>query len=61
LPKAGTPLLFAAGAKVFWDGSAKVCKATGAGFFPIGVAVVAAAAIDQKVVVRLNGAATTAV
>ena len=54
-------MTFAEGAKVFWDNSAKTCKATGAGYFPIGVAVKAAGANDTTVDVRLNGDAVTAV
>ena len=61
LPKAGTPLTFAAGAKVFWDNSAKTCKATSAGFYCIGAAVAAAGATDTHVLVRLDGRAVTAV
>jgi predicted RecA/RadA family phage recombinase len=61
LPKAGTPLTFAEGAKVFWDDSAKTCKATSAGYFPIGAAVTAAGANDTTVDVRLDGHSLTAV
>ena len=57
LPKAGTPLAFAEGAKVFWDNSAKTCKATSAGFYCIGAAVAAAGANDTHVLVRLDGRA----
>jgi predicted RecA/RadA family phage recombinase len=55
LPKPNTVTTFAAGARVFWDDTAKLCKATGAGFFPIGIATVAAAATDPTVTVRLDG------
>lgn len=61
LPKAGTPLTFAAGARVFWDDTAKTCKASGSGLFPIGVATVAAGADDATVSVRLDGVASIAV
>jgi predicted RecA/RadA family phage recombinase len=61
LPKAGTPLTFAEGAKVYWDDTAKTCKATAAGYFLIGAAVVAAGANDTTVDVRLDGHALTAV
>jgi predicted RecA/RadA family phage recombinase len=61
LPKAGTPLTFAEGAAVFWDASAKTCKATGAGFYKIGVAVKAAGAEDTHVNVRLDGVSVSAV
>ena len=55
------PLAFAEGAKVFWDNSAKTCKATSAGFYCIGAAVAAAGANDTHVLVRLDGRAVTAV
>jgi predicted RecA/RadA family phage recombinase len=61
LPKAGTPLTFAEGAAVYWDGSGKTCKASAAGFYKIGVAVKAAGADDTHVVVRLDGVSVTAV
>jgi predicted RecA/RadA family phage recombinase len=61
LPKAGTPLTFAEGAAVYWDNSAGECKASAAGFFKIGAAVVAAGATDTHVAVRLDGNTVTAV
>jgi hypothetical protein len=35
MPKAGTPLTFAEGSKVFWDNSAKTCKASSAEYYCI--------------------------
>jgi Uncharacterized conserved protein (DUF2190) len=61
MPKAGTQLTFAQGANVFWNNSAKTCKATSAGYYCIGAAVAAAGANDTHVIVRLDGRATTAV
>jgi predicted RecA/RadA family phage recombinase len=59
-PKAGTPLTFADGSKVFWDISAKT-KATSAGYYCIGAAVAAAGANDTHVIVKLDGRSVTAV
>jgi predicted RecA/RadA family phage recombinase len=55
MPKAGTPLTFAEGSKVFWDNSAKTCKATSAGYYCIGAAVAAAGATDKTVMCGLMG------
>jgi predicted RecA/RadA family phage recombinase len=60
MPKAGTQLTFAQGAKVFWDNSAQT-KATSAGYYCIGAAVAAAGASDTHVIVRLDGRSVTAV
>jgi predicted RecA/RadA family phage recombinase len=54
-------ITFAAGARVFWDDSGKVCTVTGAGLFPIGIATADAAATDGTVVVRLDGNSVAAV
>jgi predicted RecA/RadA family phage recombinase len=61
LPKPSSVTTFAVGARVFWDDAAKLCKTTGAGYFPIGIATVAAAATDPVVSVRLDGNSVTAV
>lgn len=61
LPKPNSVTTFTVGARVFWDDSAKLCKATASGYFPIGVATVAAAATDATVTVRLDGVAAAAV
>jgi predicted RecA/RadA family phage recombinase len=62
LPKVATVTTFAAGARVFWNDSTKLCDLTGAGLFPIGVATEAAGATDATVTVRLdaNGVAAVA-
>ena len=48
LPKAGTPLSISAGARVFWDAAASECKASAAGYWPIGCAIVDAGANDKS-------------
>jgi predicted RecA/RadA family phage recombinase len=42
LPKPNSVTTFAQGAPVFWDDTAKLCKASATGYFQIGVATVAA-------------------
>jgi predicted RecA/RadA family phage recombinase len=61
LPKVDSVTSFAEGAAVFWDSATKLCKATGAGFFKIGAATVAAGATDATVTVRLDGNSVVAV
>lgn len=61
LPKPNSVVTFAAGARVFWDDAAKLCKASAAGYFPIGVATAAAGATDATVTVRLDGNSVAAV
>ncbi|HEY8007984.1 MAG TPA: DUF2190 family protein [Methylocella sp.] len=61
LPKPNSVVTFAAGARVFWDDSGKTCKASAAGYFPIGIAAVAAGATDATVTVRLDGNSVVAV
>jgi predicted RecA/RadA family phage recombinase len=61
LPKGGTPLTFAEGAAVFWDNAAGTCKASAAGYFLIGTAILEAGANDTTVTVRLDGHSLTAV
>ena len=59
LPKAAG--VIAEGARVWWNDTLKVVvNATGAGFFPIGVAVGGAADADATVNVRLDGVAVAA-
>jgi predicted RecA/RadA family phage recombinase len=60
LPKPNSVVEFNVGEKVFWDASAKQCKKTSAGYWPIGAAVAAAAATEGHVVVRLDGHCLTA-
>lgn len=60
LPKPNSVVTFAAGAPVFWDDSAKLCKASATGYFKIGVATVAAGASDATVRVRLDANSTVA-
>lgn len=62
LPKAGGGgVTFADGAKVFWDNTAHLCKASATGYFEIGTAWEAAVNADTTVKVRLNGIGVTAV
>ncbi|HEX2448465.1 MAG TPA: DUF2190 family protein [Methyloceanibacter sp.] len=59
LPKAAG--IIAEGAKVWWNDTLKVVvNATGAGFFPIGVAVAGAGDTDTTVRVKLDGIAVVA-
>ncbi|MGO8847739.1 MAG: DUF2190 family protein [Methylocella sp.] len=60
LPKAASPIVFAAGAPVFWDKTNNVCTSVSLAHYPIGVATVAAAASDVSVTVRLDGVSTGA-
>ncbi len=60
LPKAASPIAFAAGARVFWDATGGVCTSVSTGHYPIGACTVAAAATDATVAVRLDGVATVA-
>jgi predicted RecA/RadA family phage recombinase len=60
LPKPNTVVAFAEGEKVFWDSVNSLCKKTAAGYFCIGAAIVAAAATDSTVAVRLDGQTLTA-
>lgn len=59
LPKDSTAVL-AVGTRVAWDNTAKEVNTLGAGRFPIGVAVEAAASGVTSVPVRLDGVATAA-
>ncbi|MFN3614848.1 MAG: DUF2190 family protein [Rubrimonas sp.] len=59
LPKASAAM-FAVGARVAWDNTAKQVNTPGAGRFPIGVAVEAAGTGVTSVAVRLDGVATAA-
>ncbi len=52
---------FAEGEIVYWDNANKRFDKTGTGFFPVGVAAVAAASTAAVCDVRLNGTAATAV
>jgi predicted RecA/RadA family phage recombinase len=61
LPKPNSVVTFAAGARVFWDDSAKTCGLTGVGLFPIGIAAIEASATEATVVVRLDGNSVAAV
>lgn len=54
LPKVSTDV-FAVGAAVYWDNTAKLMTSTTSGNTKIGVAVVAAANPSGTVTVRLNG------
>lgn len=54
LPKTGSGAL-AAGAKVYWDDTAKAATGTASGNSLIGVALAAAAADSANIRVRLNG------
>jgi predicted RecA/RadA family phage recombinase len=55
LPKPNSAVAFAVGERIFWDDTAKLCKKTATGYFPIGIATVAAGATDATVTVRLDG------
>ena len=57
LPKALATAI-AQGARVAWDDTAKQVVLPGAGFYPIGVAVLAAGNGPTSVRVRLDGVAT---
>lgn len=50
--------VFAAGGLVSWDAANSRCDAPGAGFYPIGVAIEAAAGGTTVVRVRLDGVGT---
>lgn len=52
---------FAAGETVFWDNTNKVGDKTNAAFYPIGVAVEAAASTAGKIKVLLSGIPTAVV
>lgn len=60
LPKPNSVTTFAQGAGVWFDTATGLCKATGAGFFQIGIATVAAAATDATVRVRLDATSVVA-
>jgi predicted RecA/RadA family phage recombinase len=55
LPKPNTVVAFTVGERIFWDNATGLCKKTASGFFPIGIATVAAGATDATVAVRLDG------
>ena len=61
LPKPNSVVTFAQGAPVFWDDTAKLCKASATGYFQIGVATVEVGATGATVRVRLNGNSVAAV
>lgn len=61
LPKPNSVVAFSVGERIFWDDSTKLCKKTASGFFPIGIATVAAGATDATVTVRLDGNSVVAV
>jgi predicted RecA/RadA family phage recombinase len=61
LPKPNTVVAFNQGERVFFDAATGLCKKTASGFFPIGIATVAAGASDSTVTVRLDANSTVAV